>query len=119
MKLAKKIIGYLMAALLIFGAVGHFLTPENYTGFIPEFLPEQLVNWLTGIVEGLLGIGVFIPAYRKKALLGITVLMILFLPIHVIDFLSENPVIGTKTAATIRLVVQFVFIYLPWFAYKD
>lgn len=108
-----------MAALLIFGAVGHFLTPENYTAFIPEFLPENLVNWGAGIVEGLLGIGVFIPSYRKKALLGISILMILFLPIHAIDLFRENPAIGTKTAATIRLVVQFVFIYLPWYASKD
>lgn len=119
MKIVKKIVGILMAIVLVLGAVGHFFSPEAYAGFIPEFLPDQLVNWGTGIVQLTLGIGVFISKYRKKALLGIAVLMLLLLPIHIIDLLKENPVIGTKTVAMVRLVVQFAFIYLPWFASKD
>ena len=119
MKIVKKIIGFLMGALLIFGSTGHFFNPETSTGLIPAFLPVDLVHWAAGIVELLLGIGVFIPGYRKKALLGITLLMIVFLPIHVIDLLKDNPAIGTKTVAMVRLAVQFVFIYLPWFASKD
>ncbi|MEQ8303505.1 MAG: hypothetical protein RIB47_08945 [Cyclobacteriaceae bacterium] len=116
MKIAKKVAGILMALLLILGGVGHFLNPEAYTGFIPDFLPEQLVNWGVGFLELALGVGVFIPPYRKLALRGIALLMIAFLPIHVIDVLQENPAIGSRTAAIVRLGVQFVFIYLPWFA---
>ncbi|MEQ8714059.1 MAG: hypothetical protein RIC80_13640 [Cyclobacteriaceae bacterium] len=119
MKIAKRIAGFLMGALLILGASAHFFNPETSTGLIPEFLPADLVHWIAGGVELLLGIGVFIPGYRKKALLGITLLMLAFLPIHVIDLLKDNPVIGTKTAAMIRLIVQLVFIYLPWFASRD
>lgn len=119
MKIAKRIAGFLMGALLILGASAHFFNPETSTGLIPEFLPADLVHWIAGGVELLLGIGAFIPGYRKKALLGITLLMIVFLPIHVVDLFRDNPAIGTKTVAMVRLVVQFIFIYLAWFASRD
>jgi len=118
-KLAKKIIGIILALFLIFGGVAHFMTPEMYFPLIPDFLPETVVNILAGIVEIVLGIGVFIPTLRKKALLGIFILMLMFLPIHIWDALKESPAIGTKTVAMVRIAIQFVLIFLPWFAQKD
>lgn len=116
MKIIKRIIAYLLGLLLIAGALGHLSNPEVYSGFIPEFLSEDLVNYSSALVEALLGIGVFIPKFRNKALTGIFILMILFLPIHTVDVFLENPVIGDKTTALIRLILQFVLIFLPWFA---
>lgn len=118
MKLTKKIIGIVLALLLLVSGVAHFITPETYYPMIPDFLPKSVVNLLAGTVEIILGIGVFIPKFSKKALLGIFLLMIIFLPIHILDALKENPVIGTKTGAIVRLVIQFLLIYLPWFAKK-
>lgn len=118
MKNVKLIIGYLLGVFMIFGAVGHIASPEVYSGFIPEFLSEDLVNYASLVLEGLLGIGVFIPKFRTKALQGIFILMILFLPIHIIDLFRDYPVIGSKTAAIIRVPVQFLLIFLAWFANK-
>jgi uncharacterized membrane protein len=119
MKLLKKVIGIILALLLLLSGITHFITPEFYFPLIPDFLPKSIVNLLAGGVEIILGIGVFIPSFRKKALLGIFFLMIIFLPIHILDALKENPAIGTKTVALVRIAIQLVLIYLPWFASKD
>ena len=116
MTILRKTAGILMAALLLTSGVAHFLNPEFFNGLIPDLFPKTLVNYLTGITEILLGVGVFIPAVRKKALTGIFILMILFLPIHIIDALKEDPAIGSHTVAYIRILIQFLLIWLPWFA---
>lgn len=119
MKLAKRILGILFALFMLFSGVNHFITPEMYFPLIPDFLPKTIVNLLAGVVEIVLGIGVFIPATRKKALLGICLLMIMFLPVHIMDAFKENPAIGSQNVALIRIGVQFIFIYLPWLAQQD
>lgn len=100
---------------MIFGGVNHFRHPVMYLPFIPEFLPQQLVNQATGIIEILLGVGVFIPQFRQRAAFGIFILMIIFLPLHVWDVFRENPAIGSHKVALIRLSVQFLLIFVGWF----
>ncbi len=119
MKLGKKIIEIMLALLLLISGFAHFIIPEMYYPIIPDFFPKSTVNLLAGGVEILLGFGVFIPSLRKKALLGIFFLMILFLPIHILDALKENPAIGSKTVAIIRIAIQMLLIYLPWYTRKD
>lgn len=116
MKKVKLIIAYVLGLVLFAGAAGHISNPEIYAGFIPDFLSEDLVNYGSAIVEGLLGLGVFIPKYRTKSLMGILILMILLLPIHIIDLFQEEPVIGSKAAAIIRVPVQFLLMFMAWFA---
>lgn len=119
MKLTKKIIGIILALFVLISGVGHFITPEMYFPLIPDFLPKTVVNILAGAAELLLGIGVFIPSFRKRALLGIGALMVAFLPIHIWDLLKENPFMGSKIAALARVAIQFALIYLPWFSRKE
>lgn len=118
MSLFKKIIGIVLALMLLSSGVGHFISPEMYFPMIPDFFPKAAVNIAVGAIEVVLGIGVFVPAYRTQALTGIFLLMIVFLPIHLWDALKETPAIGTKTMAFVRIGIQFVLIYLPWFAKK-
>ena len=63
-------------------------------------------------------VGVFISRYRSVATLGIFLLMIAFLPIHVIDAFHDEPAIGSKALAYVRLPLQFVLIGWAWFVYK-
>ena len=118
MKILKLVLSIILGLFIIFGAYGHISSPEISGGFIPDFLPKTPVHILTAMVEAGLGILTLIPSTRKYGLTGIFLLMIAFLPIHIIDFFRENPVIGSKRAATIRLVMQFVLIFLAWFANK-
>jgi uncharacterized membrane protein len=41
-------------------------------------------------------------------------LMIAFLPLHIVDVFKDNPAIGSTTLAYIRLPIQFILIYWAW-----
>lgn len=108
----------LMALLLVSGGFNHFYQPEFYNSMIPDFLPKIIVNYISGIVEILLGIGLFIKGYEKKSAYGVFLLMIIFVPIHIWDYTKETPMIGSKLNAIIRLLMQVLFIAWAWFLYK-
>lgn len=114
--LALKIV---LAVFLIYGGYNHFQNPEFYNGFIPDFLPKIGVNYISGIIEILLGIGLFKKGYEKKSAYGIFLLMIAFMPIHIWDAFKEVPAIGSKMAAYIRIAVQVLFIVWAYVIYKN
>lgn len=116
--MVKLILTYLFGAFMIFGGINHFLKPEMYFPFFPDFLPKEILNYLAGVIEILVGIGVFIPQYRPQATLGILILMLAFLPLHIIDVFKDNPAIGSHKAALVRLPIQFLFIGWAWFIHK-
>lgn len=118
MKLLPRLLLYLFGLLMVLAGVSHFLNPGTFEGFIPDFLPKDAVNYLAGLVEIALGVGVFIPRTQVWAALGLLVLMLAFLPLHVIDLFKENPAIGSHQAAMIRLPMQFVLIAWTWFNYR-
>lgn len=119
MKTFKLILTFLFGALMVFGGVNHFLKPEMYYPFFPEFAPKPFLTYASGLLEILAGIAVFIPTYRKWGTLAILVLMLLFLPFHVWDVFSQSPAIGSHQAALIRLPIQFLFILWAWFIHKE
>ncbi len=114
MNKTTTILIFILGAFILIGGINHFVKPEMYNPFIPDFLPKLTVNYISGIIEIALGIGLFLSKYRKVAALGILILMIAFLPLHFLDIFKENPAIGNKTLAYIRLPMQFVLIYWSW-----
>ncbi len=100
---------------MILAGLYHFIKPEIFAPFIAKFLPNTAVNYLTGFVEIILGIGVFTPRFRSMATLGILILMVVFLPLHIFDVFKENPAIGSHQVALIRLPIQFVLILWAWY----
>jgi len=111
MKIVWKVLQVLLALFLIYAGVKHFLTPEFYEPFVPAFLPAKtVIVYLSGVVEIVLGVLLFVPKYTKKAATGVIVLMLIFLPVHIWDVFSDTPAIGSHTAAMIRVPFQFVFI---------
>jgi uncharacterized membrane protein len=115
MKTFKLILTLLFGVLLILGGISHFMNPLMYAGFFPEFALNPLINVLAGIAEIGLGIGALIPRFRPMATLGILLLMLAFLPLHIIDVLRENPAVGSHKNALIRLPFQLVLILWAWF----
>ena len=103
-------LSFLFALMMLGGAVGHLVAPELYAGLIPEPIPEALANGLAVVVEGAVGIGLVVPRLRARAGLAFAVLMVAFMPLHIWDFLKEAPMVGSHTAATVRLVVQVLLI---------
>jgi uncharacterized membrane protein len=114
----KNLLSILFGLIMIVGGITHFAKPEMYLPFIPDFLPKTTLNYVAGVLEFCIGMAIFIPRTRHFASLGILLLMIAFLPLHVIDVYSENPAIGSHQLALIRLPLQFVLIAWAWVIYK-
>jgi uncharacterized membrane protein len=103
---------------MFLGGVSHFAFPEIYYPFIPDFLPKPAVNIAAAVLEIVMGLGLFVEKLKKISALFILIALISFLPIHVFDMLKENPAIGSKTLAYIRLPLQFLLIYWAYLVYQ-
>ena len=110
-----SVLKIVFALFMIYAGVQHFLKPDFFVPFVPQFLPFKMaVVYISGVFEIGFGMLLFFKKYAKIAALGIFVLLLLFLPIHIWDVISETPVIGSKTAAWIRLPIQFILLFLIW-----
>ena len=118
MSLISKIwvgVRILFALFMIMGGVQHFLKPDFYLPFVPSFLPFPMtIIYLSGFVEIALGLLLLFRKYAKIAAVGIFMLMLLFLPVHVWDIITDTPAIGSHKAALIRLPFQFLFLAIAW-----
>lgn len=80
----KKYWLYVMAVLYIMAGINHFWHPETYLKIIPYFLPlKEELNYLTGVLEILLGGLLFFSFARRQAAWGLIVLLILIFPANV------------------------------------
>lgn len=104
---------------MILGGIFHFLTPEMYQPFIPDYLPKDPMIYGSGAVEIAVGIGVFFSRVRSIATLGILLLMLAFLPLHIWDVFREDPAIGSGALARIRLPIQLILILWAWYIHKN
>ncbi len=107
-----NVLRYLLAAFMAYSGLQHFIKPDFYLVFVPEFLPfKDWIIILSGLLEIALGVLLLFKTHIAKfGAIGIFFLMFVFLPIHIIDVLVENPIIGTHEFALIRLALQFVFL---------
>lgn len=119
MKIVKIFFAISLGIIMVTAGVNHFTKPDFYLPFVPDFLPlKEFIIYLSGALEFVLGIGVFIPYFRKHAAFGVFALMIIFFPIHVMDYFRVNPAIGSHTAALARIPLQFLFMaWAAWIAY--
>ena len=114
---------FLVVLIIVFGifflyaGIMHFIKPQFFKHFIPDFLPKLAVNYLFGAIEIILGIALFFSQTVNKAAAGIFILMLLFLPIHIWDLTKERPAIGSKKLAIIRIPLQFLLLYLSYLIY--
>lgn len=110
-----NVLKIVMALFMIYAGAQHFLKPDFFIPFVPAFLPlKTTIIYISGAIEILLGISLFIKKYANYGAFGIFILLLLFLPIHIWDVFSETPAIGSKQAAFIRLPIQFLFIFIIW-----
>ncbi|WP_298780178.1 hypothetical protein [uncultured Polaribacter sp.] len=97
----------------------HFIKPHFFKHFIPDIFPKLLVNYVIGIIEFILGIGLFFDLTVKNTAFGIFILLIFLLPIHIWDLKKERPAIGTKKRAIIRILLQFLLMYGAHLIYQN
>ncbi len=104
---------YLMAFLYILAGLNHFRSPRLYLKIIPSYLPNpKLLNFLSGILEIILGVLLCIPSYSKYAVWGLITLLVVFLPIHIYMLTNEKAAMGLpKWVLVLRIPFQFILIY--------
>ena len=115
------IVSILLAVLMIVAGVQHLWNPNFYLPFVPPFMPFPMAMvYLSGLVELLLGLAILFlnHKYTKFGMLGVFVLMVIYLPLHIADAFSMEPIIGSPTLAYIRLAIQLLLIWLSWNAYQ-
>lgn len=102
-----------LGLVLVSGGLGHFLTPESFVPFIPDFVPyRETIIYLSGGLEVILGVGVFSRTGRPVAARLIMWLLIIYTPLHVIDLMRADPAIGDRTMALLRLPIQGLLIWV-------
>jgi uncharacterized membrane protein len=119
MKNSKKILTLVFGVIMIAAGAMHFISPAVYLSFFPNQWPQKAIVYGSGIIEIVVGICALIPRYSRYGTLGIFILMLAFLPLHIIDVFKENPVVGSKVIAYIRLPFQFVLIGWAWFILNE
>ncbi len=118
MKNSKKKLTIVFGVIMIVAGAMHFISPPVYLSFFPNQWPQKAIIYGSGIIEIVVGICALIPRYNRYGTLGIFILMLVFLPLHIIDVFKENPVVGNKVIAYIRLPFQFVLIAWAWFIFN-
>jgi uncharacterized membrane protein len=113
------ILKIIFGVFFCYAGIMHFVKPKFFNGFIPGFFPKLLVNYVVGILEFALGLGLFFSITVKNAAAGILILMIVFLPIHIWDLTKTKPAIGSKKMAIIRIPLQFLLMYLAYLIYTN
>ena len=113
------ILKIIFGAFFMFAGVMHIIKPNFFKHFIPNGFPKLTVNYIAGIVEFSVGIGLFFPQTASYAAIGIFILLVLFLPIHIWDATKERPAIGSKIIAYVRIPLQFLLMYGAYLLYQN
>lgn len=100
----------MLGLFFVIAGFNHFLNPEFYFPLIPDYLPyPKWINAISGILEILLGMGIFWEKFSKMAAWGIVVLLILFTPSHIyfiqVGSCVDDGLCVPELVAWIRLLV--------------
>lgn len=113
-KVPTLLLTSLVAFVMIAGGAAHLATPEQFVPLVPAFLPASAVIAATGVVQVAVGLAALWPRTRKWGGLAFAVVCVGYLPIHLWDYVRPDPVFAPPVAATVRLVVQLLFIAAGW-----
>ena len=105
-----------MAGLYILAGINHFVNPKFYLKIIPPFFPShQLINWVSGLAEVVLGVALLFPEYQSIGAWGIIILLIAVFPANIYHFMKGWRKKKMVAVLLIRLPFQLVLI---WWAYS-
>lgn len=84
---APSILTALLVTLSLFfmvAGLNHFINPGFYLPLIPPYFPwKDWINWISGMIEIVLGLGLLFSRTRRISSWGIILLLLLFIPSHV------------------------------------
>ena len=122
----RNILLIALIAFYLFAGANHFINPSFYIPIIPPYLMKWAneINIISGAFEILLGLLLIPTSTRKKAGLGIVVLLIAFIPSHIYFIQKGEFMIGSiifnPLISSIRLFVgQPILILWAYWASKS
>jgi uncharacterized membrane protein len=122
----RNILLIALIAFYLFAGANHFINPSFYIPIIPPYLMKWAneINIISGAFEILLGLLLIPTSTRKKAGLGIVVLLIAFIPSHIYFIQKGEFMIGSiifnPLISSLRLFVgQPILILWAYWASKS
>ena len=115
-----KVLRILLVLFYGFAGIYHFVNPEFYFGLIPDYLPfPEFLNYASGALEIIFGIGAIFPQFRKISVYGIIILLIMFIPSHVYFIQQDSCVEGSLCVSpwiswARLLLIHPLLIYWAW-----
>ncbi len=105
-----------LAAILLFAGVGHFVNTAEFTAQVPTWLPApEFVVYASGVVEILLALAL-IALPRQRVLVGwiTAAFFIAIFPGNISQFITQTPAFGLDSDAArfIRLLFQPLLVAL-------
>ena len=108
----------LLAALMIFAGVMHFVSPRGFIRIVPRWLPAPAaLVAISGACEILGGLGLLVPATRRWAAWGLMALFVAIFPANVnmaVHRLPFGKVPVPDWALWARLPLQAVLVAWAW-----
>ena len=112
-----------MVAMLVFTAIAHFAFTKGMAMMLPDFIPYKTATvYLTGIIEIVAAIGLFIPNFRIITAWLLIAFFILILPANIyaaikhIDYQKATFDGNGLTYLWFRIPLQILFIVWTYFS---
>lgn len=112
---------YLIGAVFILAGLLHFLKPAFYIKIMPDYIPwHKAMVYLSGVAELAGGIGMFLPAVRFEAAIGLILLLLAVFPANIdmaVKAVRKRGWISIFSMLMIlRLPLQFALMYWVYWA---
>ena len=108
----------IMAVLYILVGLKHIFDPKYFLPMMPPFIPfKQLIIYITGVLEIILGVCLVIEETRFYAAVGIITLLLLVFPANIyvaINYEARKKLKVSKLFAIMRLFFQLPLIYIAY-----
>ena len=120
MDLKRLLTIHLQGFFYAFAGVNHFINPNFYYPIIPDYLPyHELINYGSGVLEIVFGLGLFFKQIRKYSALGIIILLIAFIPSHwyfieVGSCIEETLCVPTWVSWLRLVVIHPLLLFWAW-----
>lgn len=120
----KSVSFFGIVGFYLFAGSNHFIDPEFYYPLVPEYLPwPKTINWVSGIAEILLAIGLIFKSTRKLSSYLIIAMLIAFLPAHIYFIqvdgcLHEDLCVAVWVMWVRLLVVHPILLLWAWWHRK-
>jgi len=107
-----------LTVFFAFAGIGHFIVTQEMSQMMPASIPYRVeVIYLTGVLELLGAIGVWIPALTRLAGLCLIILLVCVLPANIYSALTRFD-FGGHGAGPVYLIARVPFqLFVIWWTY--